>query len=426
MRRRAWAQIIVLDVRAAQDRGTEPIVRQEDYNTISPTNINDADFGPSTTVPIPQLARDGPTDITFGLCTYECSILFLYVHGPRAKFFSTESNATESLSQVQSHVSEEDVIQRIKALETRFVTPAASYPDHYPTVFAAAVVRLASLIFWLTIQYPFQVRQPTIKPRVSREHMLQTAIAIINLQTLGPGGGFSAVDYADRCMWWQDGYVQWHPLSVALAELCVQTEGPLVERAWRTVDRVLPLWRNKVADQKGGALWRPIRKLARRAREKRAEAQMRTLMISNEGGEQSQTRESPASAQQQGQAQKTIAATTMTQPHSKSRASPQPSPLAAATSVGPTGIPVNTDFSDIDLTSMARTGSVPEDVLASPSALLFPNTHDQWTIDFGGDNMMEDVPMQDFDTMDWSVWNDFVNDANVNVDDGTSHSSEYK
>lgn len=469
------------------------MIHQEDFNTISPTNVNDDDFGPSTTAPIPQLARDGPSDITFSLCTYECSNLFIYIHGPRARFSTPDPSLSQSNPQLLSQVSEEDIIQRIKVLEIRFINPAPSHPGHFPTALAAAVVRLTTLIFWLTIQYPFQVRQPTIKPRVSREHMLQTAIAIIDLTTLGPGGGVPEADYKERFRWWQDGYVQWHPLSVALAELCVQTEGPLVERAWRTVDRVLPLWRDKVADRKGGALWRPIRKLARRAKEKRAQAQMRRLRINEEGsmvqdqpqqqqqgseqpqqqpGQPIQSQPQPAPAQQQQQQQRQQhqqqEQTPTSVPHKS--VSSGPSPVTAATELGPLGIPMDTDFSGINAAMNKSSLPIPSpkpqpqpqpqsqphptavannvsNMAAtynnnnSPVDFLYQNAAHQWTIDFSVGSLGDDITyladggfqpqlqqqqQQDFDMMDWSVWNDFVNDATVTFDDGTSPSSEGK
>lgn len=449
------------------------MIHQEDYNTISPTNINDDDFDHSTTTPIPQLAHDGPSDITFSLCTYECSSLFIYIHGPRARFSSPDPNLSQSNPQLLSQVSEEDIIQRIKVLEIRFINPAPSHPDHFPTALAAAVVRLTTLIFWLTIQYPFQVRQPTIKPRVSREHMLQTAIAIIDLTTLGPGAGVSEADYKERFRWWQDGYVQWHPLSVALAELCVQTEGPLVDRAWRTVDRVLPLWRDKVADRKGGALWRPIRKLARRARERRAQAQMRRLRINEDGGvvqdqlqqqqqgseqQQKHQQPQPPPPQQQQQQYQQQEQTPTSLP--RKSVSSGPSPVTAATELGPTGIPMDADFSGINAAVNSSSLPIPDPQPQSqppptpaannisntaatynnsPADFLYQNAAHQWTIDFSVGGLGDDLTylatggfqpqsqqQQDFDMMDWSAWNDFVNDANVTFDDGTSPSSEGK
>ena len=71
--------------------------------------------------------------------------------------------------------------------------------------------------------------------------------------------------------------IQWHPLAVALAELCTQSSGPLVDRAWRVVDTVFPLWSEHVADTKRGRLWRPIKKLHKKAQAVRLEASLKGL-----------------------------------------------------------------------------------------------------------------------------------------------------
>lgn len=486
MRRRLWSQLVVLDVRAAQDRGSEPMIREDDVNTMAPTNVDDDAFHPGTTVPIPQLAVEGPTDITFSLCTYRCSSLFLYIHNPRSRFAKPSSSSSPNDPQQQqplpggvpapqmAQASEEDIVERIKALEAQFVAPAAAHPGHYPTALAAAVVRLTTLIFWLTIQYPFRVRQPAAlahRPRVSREHMLQAAVAIIELQAFGPAFGGSGLDPRDaraRFLWWQDGYVQWHPLAVALAELCVQTEGPLADRAWRTVDRVFPEWRHKVADERRGALWRPIRKLHRRARERRAEAQLRRLRIDAGEDPAGPPRPAPPPPSAPPTAASAPTNTTTTEQHTRKPISPR----RAATEAGPTGIPLSMDFGDMamgtgpipttDMTaggpgtsfhplpgpSPGPTTSTPADPeTTEPPAIIYNNAHHQWTIDFADlgqqghtagvaapdEAMMmmmdpEQQQQQDFDLMDWSAWNDFVNDANIDNNGlyETSPSSEGK
>jgi hypothetical protein len=60
-------------------------------------------------------------------------------------------------------------------------------------------------------------------------------------------------------------WISWHALAVVIAELCVQTEGPLVERAWRLVDAVFEETARHIADSNHGRLWRPIKKLMNRA-----------------------------------------------------------------------------------------------------------------------------------------------------------------
>jgi hypothetical protein len=60
-------------------------------------------------------------------------------------------------------------------------------------------------------------------------------------------------------------YVQWHALAVMIAELCVQTEGPTVEKAWSIVDAVYGETARHVADSNKGMLFRPIKKMYEKA-----------------------------------------------------------------------------------------------------------------------------------------------------------------
>ena len=57
-----------------------------------------------------------------------------------------------------------------------------------------------------------------------------------------------------------------------VAELCCHTQGPAVDRAWAILDESLDFFRAFIADGGSGMLWKPIDKLLKRARERRAEA----------------------------------------------------------------------------------------------------------------------------------------------------------
>jgi hypothetical protein len=65
--------------------------------------------------------------------------------------------------------------------------------------------------------------------------------------------------------WFSSIWVQWHALAVMIAELCVQTEGPTVERAWAIVDAAFDETAQHIADSDKGRLWRPIKKLMNKA-----------------------------------------------------------------------------------------------------------------------------------------------------------------
>ena len=58
-------------------------------------------------------------------------------------------------------------------------------------------------------------------------------------------------------------------LAITLAELCVQTDGPLVERAWACVGGTYEYVEKHIADGSGGNLFRPIKRLMAKAQKVR-------------------------------------------------------------------------------------------------------------------------------------------------------------
>ncbi|KAI3324823.1 hypothetical protein HD806DRAFT_56535 [Xylariaceae sp. AK1471] len=307
LRRRLWWQLIVLDIRAAEDRGTNTIIAHGSYDTRLPHNIDDVEFGPDTTTPLQD--RPGPSDTTFSLCTAQSSGIFLWFEH------------AQGAGPIRN---EEDTVRQAQYLESQFVKDAD--PGHVGSYLASVTVRLIILKMWLVMRYPLHRRDrkpgaskmpSTLPPAsasdfigsnasgasssstrsqraaapaaVSRESTLRTAISIMELADFVETG-----PYSDRFRWWSDTYVQWHPLAVALAELCTQTQGETVERAWQVVEDMFPRWSGMIADAKSGSLWRPIRKLY-----KKAKAAKETAMSKGRGG--SGVRQKPSQSQSQPQ-----------------------------------------------------------------------------------------------------------------------------
>ncbi|KAH6885837.1 hypothetical protein B0T10DRAFT_85386 [Thelonectria olida] len=261
MRRRLWYFCVVLDIRGSEDRGSDAILSYPGYNTIMPTPIDDDDFGPDSIGPLAP-KESGPADNVILMCTAKCSSIFGHMAHP-------PDSAAEA-----AHVTytEKDLVTHIRQLEEGFIHTAV--PGHLPSMYASEISRLVILKIWLNIQYPFTENVAPVRPRVSRETMLRTALSVMELRYR-----MTQREWQMRFAWWTDTYVQWHPLAVALAELCVQTEGELVDRAWEVVDQNFPKSRENIADYAQGALWRPIKKLLKKAKAARAEALMGKLSI---------------------------------------------------------------------------------------------------------------------------------------------------
>lgn len=349
MRRRLWHFIIVLDIRAAEDRGTDAIIARNSWNTAVPTPINDEDFSPSSTGPL-QPKHDGPADNVVLMCTSMCSGFLGYLQHP----------ATTASGESHHFIfTEDDLFQHVRRLENDFIH--VSDPSHLPSRYASEIARLVVLKLWLVIQYPFSALPSAIRPRVSRETMLRTAVSVMELSER-----MSESPWAERFAWWTATYPQWHPLAVALAELCVQTRGDLVERSWTVVDRTFAVSRHRVADSYSGTLWRPIRKLHKRAKAARAESLMQTLSLNE--------------------------ASSVLPPQPPAQPNLQLDPLLEMPPQVNTNVPTTTQ---------------PYEPINMDPSYLFEYPQELSYVDFnqfGGEA-----------TINWSPWNDFLNDTQMDL-----------
>jgi hypothetical protein len=124
-----------------------------------------------------------------------------------------------------------------------------------------ANVMIASM--YLSIYRPLtQIVPPT--PSYNLPNVLALSVDVLEQHS-----AFVTAPPGKTIKWLSASYVQWHPLAITLAELCVQTEGPLVDRAWKYVDKYFGLVASQIADTSRGSRWQPIRKLMAKAKKAR-------------------------------------------------------------------------------------------------------------------------------------------------------------
>lgn len=247
MRRRLWWQIIVLDIRACEDRGSEPMILDGSFNTIMPHNLNDDDFDlTSRNLPSP---RTGVTEMTFSLiCMDVCHTIMKISFIPPFKE-----------RRILTFLQKEELV---KACTTRIdsIYLAGSSPTD-PSVWVVRTIgQILILRLWLVVQYPLHCVDSTSQ-HFAEGQSLRSAVAYLRLCEL-----MQESDLTTGFSWLFDTYVPWHALAVALAELCSETKGHLVDQAWLIIDRGYEKWSERMADSEGGILWRPIRSLMRKAR----------------------------------------------------------------------------------------------------------------------------------------------------------------
>ncbi|MCJ1371050.1 hypothetical protein MMC20_002265 [Loxospora ochrophaea] len=254
VRRRLWWQILLLDMRASEDLCSEPVVSGSSFNTRMPCNLNDDDFGHASQHPLPD--KKGVTDMSFSLICLEVSNM-----GRKINFIPPTTDH-QSLTIQQK---EELVKECTEQIESYYLA-GCDHSDQ-STWLIRMVGRLLILKLWLTVQYPLQSTSSESQSR-PRGQSLKTVVSFLTIAEMIEGND-SAAGYA----WFFNTYVPWHALAVALAHLCTETQGPLVDQAWFIIDKGYKKWRDRVADVKESALWRLIKSLLKRARAARQQAQ---------------------------------------------------------------------------------------------------------------------------------------------------------
>ena len=259
MRRRLWWQLIHLDIRCSEDRGTDPFILDNSFNTKRPLNIHDDDMDPESLEPIVE--RHEFTQMT----KTHVSNLF-WSTAMKIGFASPVKEDAENILPINSF---DEKLDMVAQLEKRLETEALVYCD--PSVplawVTSVVVRMIMARLRLAIYHPpMHDDRSTYHKYVGRDKVLAATVEVLELSHL-----LDSEPTAAKWKWHFRTHVQWHSLAATLAELCVQNKGPLVERAWRIVDVVFDDWAARIADSKNGMLWRPIKKLMNKAQAKRNE-----------------------------------------------------------------------------------------------------------------------------------------------------------
>ncbi|KAK0307402.1 hypothetical protein LTR82_015909 [Friedmanniomyces endolithicus] len=265
MRRRLWWQICTLDIRASEDHGCDPTITEQLFDTRVPLNINDEDIGPSSPDFPPE--RQGCTGISFCLIRFEVANTFRRINyvppgtAPRTSHGNKSGNSpTITLADKEKWIAE--CHQR---LEERYLKHCdMSVPLFWVT---ATVARLMMSKMWLMVYHPFQRQDGGASlPIETKDKLFITSLENIEYSLL--------LETEARTMKWGwlfRTYMQWHALDFMLSELCHRSTGDLVKRAWVAVEKTRDgRWGRPLgADARAGHLWRPLRKLYRKAREAR-------------------------------------------------------------------------------------------------------------------------------------------------------------
>jgi hypothetical protein len=260
MRRRLWWELLGLDQRSNEDRGSDPTVTEDSFDTEMALNINDDDFSPDTIEMPPE--RKGVTDIIIARITHE----FFRIDF-RLNYVAPKSTPMDELASFVALKERENMVSALaQYIHVKYLVHLDLNTAYGRISNALAQIIISRL--WLSVHYPLQRRHVSITPQ---REQLQRGLEM-SLFVLGVRDTFCKSKDSDGFRWMIGTYVQWHSWAVALAALCVLTAGPLVDQAWVIVEDGFKTVERIIADSKGGSLWRPIVRLHTKALEARKKA----------------------------------------------------------------------------------------------------------------------------------------------------------
>jgi hypothetical protein len=268
MRRRIWWQICVLDIRAAEDHGSDPLIREDAFETRFPLNLNDEDLYPKMTETPTE--RVGVSHITF------CMIRFEICRVARTLTYGSDTTITERTFEQKEQIVY-DLHEMLERKYIRYCLEVDAEPLYWvaATVSRLIVAKMSIIVFFRGTDVPGEL------PQHIRDRLFIAAIELMEYSTLLEAGSSTK-----KWGWLFHTYVQWHAIVFILREVCIRLRCPLVERAWRAVDCVFNDWGDAVKHSKSpnnGMLWLPLKKLMAKARRKR-EADLKAASMGDFSG----------------------------------------------------------------------------------------------------------------------------------------------
>lgn len=228
------------------------MIVENTFTTRRPLNINDDDIDPSSEHEPEE--RIGFTDMTFCLITCEASDIFRRLNyvPPTASDEELEAYGRET-ERITKEVTEQ--------IQKKYITMPCGPQSSDLYQLTSMVAKFWQKKSWLCCQYPLQATRKAPRSDANREEILNTAIWILESDL----NSKTDPHFLSQWRWYSRVFVQWHPLAVALVQLCLQTTGPAVEHAWEVVDRGFEFNGDQIADTRKGTLWKPIKRLHTKA-----------------------------------------------------------------------------------------------------------------------------------------------------------------
>ncbi|KAI0020772.1 fungal-specific transcription factor domain-containing protein [Xylariomycetidae sp. FL0641] len=258
MRRRLWWTICVLDLRAAEDQGTDLTIAERTFDTEYPLNVNDTDISPEMTE-FPE-SRQGSTDLTFCLIRFEICSLARKMHSATTAMAPCPRDSMTTLQERETML-----IELNERIDEKYLKNCANNEGDVLHWVAATIARLIMAKMSLIIYQPMLM--PGTGANLSsdiRDRLFMAAVEVVEYNKV--------LNKEPRCKQWRwmfQAYTQWHAVAYLLLEVCRRPWTASVERGWKALTSTFEA--PALAEIIKPTVWLPLRKLMLKAKRHREE-----------------------------------------------------------------------------------------------------------------------------------------------------------
>ena len=222
------------------DRGSEPLIAMNSFDTPIPKICNDTDFDESSTS-IPE--RDAEfTDMSYSHMAYDASYTTQRLNTPDTK--ETWQQRVELAQQFE---------KKVKDKYLQYCDDSIPFQR-----FLRRVAEAMTASMFIRAVRPMAKHVSSVPPRVDSPYVLQIAV-----NSLKASAAILQDPGTEQWRWMI--WVGWHALAIALAGLCSIRKTELAKEAWVYVEQGYARGARHVADSRNGMLWRPVEKLYKKA-----------------------------------------------------------------------------------------------------------------------------------------------------------------
>lgn len=249
---------MALDLRSAEEHGTDLAINDKSFDTHMPSNINDVDFSPEIHELPPS--RDGWTDSSVARVRHEICFMARKIH-ITSSALASGSHKTD-LPTLQAK--EQMLVDIYEKVKEKFFQDAKREENSLVWL-TSRIVRIIMAKNALIIYHPLLFPGAELKLSSDiRQRLFISAIEVLECSYL-----LISDPRSKQYRWLFKTYSSLHALAYTLLEICRRPWTPLVERGWLAAEEFEPNPLHFTTKVDQAAVFLPLKRLFMRARKHR-------------------------------------------------------------------------------------------------------------------------------------------------------------